>query len=359
MTSQFSIQNARQGKPCQEWSWIHKHFGNVTAELTRSDGCIQLQLEMAGVEVVLQLEGVSDNSDMIRMTASELHQKASLGSVRGGVALKRLVVLQVLDVLFSACPTIRIIEVNDAMLAWLPNGILSDHRLSRSGFYQWPELWLAKGVEYPMAQQQVKSGEVRHPKRPSHPRGELYRRYLPSLKQTLSFRVIDPVQDLQTFHRWMNMPGIAPIWELGKPEAELQKYLVDRQSDPHIFSVIGCFDDEPFGYFEFYWAMEDRLGPYYDPLPFDRGVHLLVGNRRYLGAHHFKAWLLGLNHYLFLDDPRTQRVMGEPRADNKKLLRYLEYFPCYRKLKEFDFPHKRAALMECDRDRLFDGEVLS
>ena len=30
----------------------------------------------------------------------------------------------------------------------------------------------------------------------------------------------------------------------------------------------------------------------------------------------------------------------------------------WKKIKEFDFPHKRAALVECSRERFFQGEYL-
>ncbi len=35
------------------------------------------------------------------------------------------------------------------------------------------------------------------------------------------------------------------------------------------------------------------------------------------------SWLSALVHYLFLDDPRTQRVVAEPRADNAKMIGYM------------------------------------
>ena len=48
----------------------------------------------------------------------------------------------------------------------------------------------------------------------------------------------------------------------------------------------------------------------------------------------------------------TELVVGEPRVDNAKLLRYADVL-AYHKIKEFDFPHKRSALMHCWRDEFF------
>ena len=65
------------------------------------------------------------------------------------------------------------------------------------------------------------------------------------------------------------------------------------------------------------------------------------------------SWLSALVHYLFLDDPRTQRVVAEPRADNAKMIGHMQGQGFYCE-KEFDFPHKRAALMVVGRERFFD-----
>jgi hypothetical protein len=100
----------------------------------------------------------------------------------------------------------------------------------------------------------------------------------------------------------------------------------------------------------------DNRPPIYDK--FDRGFHFLIGERKFLGIKNTDAVLKSVVHYLFLDDPRTLKIMAEPRSDNKKVLQYVDYFPVWRRIKEFDFPHKRAVLLECTRERLFTGEYL-
>ncbi|WP_204369160.1 GNAT family N-acetyltransferase [Methylocucumis oryzae] len=54
----------------------------------------------------------------------------------------------------------------------------------------------------------------------------------------------------------------------------------------------------------------------------------------------------------FLSDPRTRYVVAEPRADNAKMIAYMMNAGFYR-AKEFDFPHKRAALMALSREAYF------
>ena len=194
---------------------------------------------------------------------------------------------------------------------------------------------------------------LRHPQRLALPSGEVYRRPIPGLGMTLSLRRIEPDQDLARFTRWMNDARVAAFWEQAGDATTQANYIQSVLDDPHKDPLIACFDDEPFGYFELYWALEDRLGPYYDAQPFDRGMHLLVGEPRFLGPAYAKAWIDSLSHFMFVDEPRTERLVGEPRADNAALLKHLGSAPGWHKLKEFDFPHKRAALVMCERQRFF------
>lgn len=193
---------------------------------------------------------------------------------------------------------------------------------------------------------------LRHPLRPTKPVGKVYQRYISWLGRTLSFRTIDPVTDLHLFNRWMNDPVVAEFWQ---EEGDLSKhfaYLAAIEADPHVISLIGSYDDEPFGYFEVYWAKEDRISRHYDVNDFDRGWHVLIGEPHLRGKPFVTAWLPSISHYLFLDDDRTQRLVIEPRIDNYKMIRNL--VQCgYSNIKEFDFPHKRAMLSLLPRERFF------
>lgn len=186
---------------------------------------------------------------------------------------------------------------------------------------------------------------------------KLYSRYVPAVDAHVSFRVITE-NDIDTFHEWHNQPRVANFWELALSKEELLSYIQKGLNDSHQIPVIAEINGESVGYFEMYWTKEDRLGPYYESGPYDRGFHLLIGNKNYLGFKNTDALLKSACHFLFLDDSRTNFIMGEPRHDNQKLLRYLLSFKAWRKVKEFDFPHKRAALLECDRTLFFQGQYL-
>ena len=187
----------------------------------------------------------------------------------------------------------------------------------------------------------------------------VYQRYLPQLDKTIKFRVACLENDLERFHLWHHQKRVSKFWELEVSKEEHANYLqklLDSDSD---LPLIVEFDDDPVGYIECYWVKENRLAPYYDCSDFDRGFHFLVGEKQGLGFAYTDSLLQSACHYFFLDDHRTQRIMAEPRSDNKLLLRYLERFPSWKKIKEFNFPHKHAALLCCEREGFFRLENLN
>ena len=189
---------------------------------------------------------------------------------------------------------------------------------------------------------------VSHPQRPAKPQGEVYRRFDPQLGAWISLRTLDIELDLERFNRWQNTPRVLAFWDEGGSLDDHRQYLKKLAEDPHTLTLIGCFDDQPFAYFEAYWAKEDRIAPFYDAGDYDRGIHMLVGEQAHRGPHKVASWLSALTDYLLQDDPRTRRIVAEPRADNAKMIGYMQS-QGYKRIKEFDFPHKRAALMVLER----------
>ncbi|KAJ5758077.1 uncharacterized protein N7511_006771 [Penicillium nucicola] len=259
---------------------------------------------------------------------------------------------------------------------------------------------------------------VRHPMRPKPPhQGEVfYVRYIPSVSQYISFRIPFvpmtktipvPVQDgsrnisgsrpgtpvtssvtsieqhlsanvssdVDTLHRWMNVPRVEAMWSEGGPKSAQEKFLLANLTSKHKFPVIGCWDGMPFGYFEIYWVKEDPLGRLLDRVDnYDRGIHLLVGEQEFRGAHRVAIWLSALVHHCFLADMRTEAVYLEPRVDNIKyvspsilfemlrlgmltfssffslrLINYLQEAGFYKE-GEVSFPHKQSAVMKIKRE---------
>jgi hypothetical protein len=217
-------------------------------------------------------------------------------------------------------------------------------------------LWLPEPRAASYAQHHVMTGNRRHPRRAPKPKGVVYSRYIPWLDQLFTFRALDIDADLERFHRWMNDPRVAFFFDEEGDLAKHRAYLERIAADPHMTTLFGCMDGEPFCYFEVYWAQENRLGPYYDAGDYDRGWHVAVGEDGYRGRDYVATWLPSLMHYLLLDDARTQRIVGEPRADHHQQIRNLNRSG-FASVKEFDFPHKRAMLVMLLRERYF-GERL-
>ena len=230
--------------------------------------------------------------------------------------------------------------------------------ISRSEFFQLASPWHKHSHIEISPERWTETNGRAHPVRDLPHDGTVYKRYVPEIGKTVSFRQLNIETDLVTFHEWHNQPRVLNFWELNKPMAELKDYLEKSLKDPHQFPMIVEFDGEMVGYYEMYWVQEDRLGPYYDSEAWDRGFHFLIGNTKYLGYANTDTIIKSGLHFLFLDDPRTRKVMAEPRHDNHKVLRYAEASKGWKRLKEFDFPHKRAALLECRREGFFGGNAL-
>jgi acetyl CoA:N6-hydroxylysine acetyl transferase len=216
--------------------------------------------------------------------------------------------------------------------------------------------WLVNAERPPMPQLHVMTDGKRHPRRSPKPAGKVYARFIPWLAETISFRVANVDNDLHLLHRWMNDPRVDAFWNEAGDLEKHRRYLSGILADPHMLPLIGCFDDEPFGYFELYWAKENRIAPFYDADDYDRGWHVVVGEDAYRGRRYISAWLPSLMHYMFLDDCRTQRIVGEPAAAHSQQLRNLE-LSGFAKIKNFDFPHKRATLVMLLRERFFGDRL--
>ncbi|KAI4157432.1 MAG: hypothetical protein LQ342_008291 [Letrouitia transgressa] len=122
-------------------------------------------------------------------------------------------------------------------------------------------------------------------------------------------------------HTWMNEPRVNAMWGAAGPRSAQEDFLKKSLNDKHSFPIIGCWDGKPFGYFEVYWVKEDQLGRQLSSHDFgnwDRGFHALVGEQEFRGPHRVKVWMSALVHYCWLADSRTERVLAEPRVDNKK-----------------------------------------
>lgn len=263
--------------------------------------------------------------------------------------------LRGLALLFESSPQLRSIELSDLFDEILNDIVyeLTDGQkiVWRETLMQYPQFWLTHTRPL-LPHKAVLSKSGYHPMRPRPQQGELYRRYIPELGQDISLVGLDIDQHAILFSQWQNNDRVAAFWDQKGSLEEHTAFLKEQLADDKNQLIVVCLDDEPFAYIEAYWAKEDRIAPYYPVSDYDRGIHMLVGEERHRGAHKIAAWLPSVCHYLYLSDPRTDKIVSEPRADNQKMIAYLQKYG-FAKLKEFDFPHKRSALMCQLRESFF------
>ena len=266
------------------------------------------------------------------------------------------------EYLFSTLPALRSLTLSGDRWAELEEEFTAHglymHLLSNSDqpavsaemFWQTTGLWSAPAYgSFPRCN--VYDGRVSHPLRAPKPVGTVYARFIPWLGGVLSLDVAT-LNDLPDVHRWMNSPRVDEFWHEAGDEDKHRRYLNGMFADAHIMPLIGRFDGRAFSYFEVYWAKEDVVGTFCDAGDYDRGCHVIVGDEACRGRDWFTAWLPSLLHYMFLDDPRTERIVQEPSSDHERQLRNLQKSG-FSHIKSVDLPTKRAAIMTISRQRFF------
>ncbi|KAH8111132.1 hypothetical protein DFH11DRAFT_1729617 [Phellopilus nigrolimitatus] len=155
------------------------------------------------------------------------------------------------------------------------------------------------------------------------------------VRAVLGLHVLDPVckEDIVAFHRWMNDERVNCGWdEKGVWERHVE-YVSGVMDDPHVLPLIMSWDGARMGY-------DNHVAPYVPAgaQDYDRKLHDLHKHGPALG------------NYIFLEEARTARVVGEPKRANATIVRmHLET--------SFYLPYKHSVMTMNLRERLFKEDV--
>ena len=248
--------------------------------------------------------------------------------------------------------------------------------LSRSAFWQgagttgWHGSgWILDPRREPFPAQRAYTRNDRviaaHPLRPPKPKQgtTLYRRWCGSVKRTLEITYFDlgdgniqTSRHMAAFHKWHNDERVNSAWgERGSLETH-REYVETVLEDPNVWPCMLSWDGELMGYVEIVWAKENHVGQHYPNGvvvgDWERGIHVLAGESKFVGSGMSETWIRSLVHYIYLADPRTERVIGEPDCTNKAILAVAKNSGFHTQT-FFDFPYKKSAMVLNVRDSFF------
>lgn len=166
--------------------------------------------------------------------------------------------------------------------------------------------------------------------------------------KTLSFRYVNFEKDVTLLHSWMNERHVVPFWQLDISLADYKRHLQNFLEDDHQTLLIGEIDGVPVSYWESYWVKGDIIKNYYEFDEYDQGLHLLIGEKSYLGKGYIYPLLLSILKQKF-EVRETKKVIVEPDIRNEKMIHVFK--KCgFSPIKEVVLPDKTGLLMFCERD---------
>jgi hypothetical protein len=165
-----------------------------------------------------------------------------------------------------------------------------------------------------------------------------YSRFIPTVGKYISFRVasvssipvlyIGPVapnsEEQHTQLCTLNDPALLQTWlsnnEAGTPKESIPGFLLDALSSEHSWPAVGQWDGNPFGYFDVYWAKEDKMGrsPEADIGDWDRGLRAKFVVKS--AWEVVPAWVTSFVHWSFTADLRTMNVFVEFGTDTERFV---------------------------------------
>ncbi|ARI76613.1 GNAT family N-acetyltransferase [Halobacillus mangrovi] len=174
-----------------------------------------------------------------------------------------------------------------------------------------------------------------------------YECYDKKLNQTITFRKVT-FDDVGRIHKWMNEDHVHPYWNLNVPLESFKAHLKKALADSHQTLYMGLVDGQMMSYWEAYWVRGDVVEKTYSSSPYDQGVHLLIGERVFLGKGYSLPLLREMVRFQF-QSLKTKKVVAEPDIRNEKMIHVFK--KCgFKPVKPIQLPDKTGLLMFCERE---------
>ncbi|MBM0123844.1 GNAT family N-acetyltransferase [Pimelobacter simplex] len=145
---------------------------------------------------------------------------------------------------------------------------------------------------------------------------------------TVHVRPVDPAADAALLHAWVTQPR-AQFWGMTDHTVEdvalVYGYIQDQ---PHLAAYLLVVDDHPVGLLQTYDPEVDEIGQWYDRLPGDVGVHLLLADDPRRAGRTPDVIAAGLDFVTHL--PGCRRLVFEPDARNSASIALMERLGCTR-----------------------------
>ncbi|GEN32915.1 rhizobactin siderophore biosynthesis protein RhbD [Aneurinibacillus danicus] len=175
-----------------------------------------------------------------------------------------------------------------------------------------------------------------------------YTQFDQDINKTISFVKVEYERDLHLLHRWMQEEHVIPFWKLNISLEKYKRHLEKFLNDQHQTLYLGCIEEIPMSYWEAYWVKGDIIEDYYPYDLFDQGIHLLIGEKEFLGKGYALPLLRAMVRFQFLT-ARTKKIVAEPDIRNKKMIHIFE--TCgFEPVKPIELPDKTGLLMFCHRE---------
>nr|WP_089752563.1 GNAT family N-acetyltransferase [Halobacillus alkaliphilus] len=167
------------------------------------------------------------------------------------------------------------------------------------------------------------------------------------MQRTIGFRKA-AYEDVELVHRWMKEEHVHPFWNLNISLDRFKTHFRKALADAHQTLYLGTIDGEVMSYWEAYWVKGDIIENYYPAQVWDQGVHLLIGEKKFLGSGYALPLLRAMVRFQF-QQASTARVVAEPDIRNEKMIHVFK--KCgFRSISPVTLPDKEGLLMFCERE---------